>query len=398
MTMSVGTCELSVSLVGQTLVGNPTGDAGGLALFYLQYRSARFLASINASLQASIAGASGVALQNVLSGILAGAQSMAAQLAEQCVDDAELVLYLQENPQPGTPGPAGPAGANGAVGPAGATGAAGPAGSGSFPWIPVARGLTTSLQASRGINLQSGTSNIVRIYDQAPAKLGQSWYQNGDPTWQTLGTLNGLPAIVFRYLVGNGSGIFSPATSNPGGQTMAPYVSSQEFSVGAVLEYTGSKAIAIGQDLRTVYEVFGETNGGSALAMGLAVGTGGGGVQFLAWINDSGNSGFTVIDGTNIKGMISTAVSAAVAHTVLLTFNATSGVYSLNVDSLAPVQITGVGPVQHLQVPLSDPVAFFSNGVQNGGMTVAELDTWCVELTSPERATMLAWLNAAGGI
>lgn len=97
--MSVGTCELAVTLSGQTLVGTPSGDAGGLALFLVTARGARLMATLNATLQSSIAGSTGTALQNILTGMLAAAQSHAQDLADQCEDDATLVSYLQQNAQ-----------------------------------------------------------------------------------------------------------------------------------------------------------------------------------------------------------------------------------------------------------------------------------------------------------
>jgi hypothetical protein len=180
-----------------------------------------------------------------------------------------------------------------------------------------------------------------------------------------------------------------------GGQQIDTIVSAQEFTVAASLLYTGSKSIAIGQDLRTVYEIFGENTGGSILEMGLAVGISSPGfIEFLAWINDSGNPGFTVIDGVNIKGMISAPVPVGVAHTVVLTFNAFTGNYSLYVDNLAPVTLAGVGPVIHLQTPGGGSTGFFSNNVQNGGMTVTEGDAWCVEQTAAEIAQTIAHLQS----
>ena len=99
MTMSVGTCELTVTLAGQTLVGVPTGDPGGLARFLLTGRGARLITTLNATLQSSIAGSTGTALTNILNGMLAAAQSHAQDLADQCEDDATLVTYLQQNAQ-----------------------------------------------------------------------------------------------------------------------------------------------------------------------------------------------------------------------------------------------------------------------------------------------------------
>ena len=95
--MSVGTCSLTVSLSGHTLVGTPTGDAGSLALFLVTIRGARLLTTLNATLASSIAGATGTALANILAGVLAAAQSHAQDLANQCEDDAQLVSYFQEN-------------------------------------------------------------------------------------------------------------------------------------------------------------------------------------------------------------------------------------------------------------------------------------------------------------
>lgn len=134
------------------------------------------------------------------------------------------------------------------------------------------RGLTMSLQASHGINLVSGTNHVVRWYDQAPAHPGQSWVSTAAPNPPTTGVLNGHPAVVCPFQNGQGSAFFNPVPSNVGGQLLDTVVSAQEFTVAASLLYTGSKSIAIGQDLRTVYEIFGENTGGSILEMGLAVG------------------------------------------------------------------------------------------------------------------------------
>jgi hypothetical protein len=168
--------------------------------------------------------------------------------------------------------------------------------------------------------------------------------------------------------------------------------------VAAVLEFTGTAAIAIGQDLRTVYQVFGENTGGSETEMGLAVGISSPGfIKFLAWINVTG-VGAVTIDGVNVLGMISAAVPVGVAHTVVLTFSATTGNYSLYVDNLAPVTIGGVGPIPVLQTPGGGHTAFVSNGVQNGAMTLSDAEAWCVALTNAEIAQVISQLKSLGGL
>lgn len=265
---------------------------------------------------------------------------------------------------------------------------------------PPARGLTMSLRASNGINLISGTSNVTRWYDSAPSRTGQSWQAHAAPNNATLGTLNGQPAVVYPYQLGQGSAYTNPVPSNVGGQLIDTIVSAQEFSFGAVLQYTGSEVISIGADLRTVYMILGEDTGVTTFDVGLAVGIASVGfIKFLAWINDSGVAGATtVIDGVNVKGMISAAVDATRAHTVILTFSATTGNYSLYVDNLAPVTIAGVGPIIRLQTPGGGANAFFSNNVQNGGMTLAEGDAACVCWTAGEITQEIAQLKLAGGL
>ena len=95
--MSVGTCAMTVALSGQSLVGNYSGTAGSLALFYMQLRGATYLKTANATLASSLATAPSSGVANILAGALSGAQSTAAALATQCENDAQIVTYIQMN-------------------------------------------------------------------------------------------------------------------------------------------------------------------------------------------------------------------------------------------------------------------------------------------------------------
>jgi hypothetical protein len=282
-------------------------------------------------------------------------------------------------------GPPGPPGPQGLPGPTGLQGVAGPGVMANL--IPVTRGLTFSLQASAGVLNVSGKGPYWR--DQSPGHVGRRFFDTTGNGGATIGTsINSRPTLDFSS-TGGGQRYFDPNVATSG--TIVTF-SPEEFSIGAVVKYTGATNLNTGT-MGVMPTIVGDNIGtfNPPHSLGLSCGLDSGNttmVQFCAWIYNG-----------SIQAVVAADVLASAAHYVVVTF--ALGVLSIYVDAAPAVTLGSLGTLQVALETGSSVPSIGGNGISTSGSfigSILEVDGWNVCQTPTEISLSQAWLKAAGGL
>lgn len=272
---------------------------------------------------------------------------------------------------------------------------------------PVPRGLTYSLQSSKGLPQFTGpvgSGAIAPIWrDQAPPRYGQTWWSasNSYVDAPIIGTgINGYKTIGL-----NTSGSQGHAPKLAANLPLNQYYSASELSVAGVFKYDGSHNIGTGSPYAGVYpalisESIGNYIGGPGsdnAVYGAGVGVGldpldATKVLVNFYANDS--------NGVSLDKFVqSTGVSASAAHYFVGVFG--TGTISLYVDNLPAVTQSGVDLVIGVEEQTTDYIQIGWNirSTQTRFQgEILELDGWNVALTPSEVALQQTWMKSQSGL
>jgi hypothetical protein len=262
----------------------------------------------------------------------------------------------------------------------------------------VTRGLTFSVQASKGITVTSGSyPYIAQVNDQAPEKVGQYFRPDVTNAIQLDAAINGNPTLTFTDN-GGYPRLLVPTVTN-GLNNIDSYFSPSEWSIAAVVLYTGDKAINV--NAKSCPQIVGEfeSPGFSPLCPGLHCGRHAFGlsyyIDYLANVSDTGGATIKIAQAGGSNLFIQ-----GVANIVIVTYSSGSQTLSLYVDSQPPVQTTGVDICDGLYTAnntLSIGVDQASSFSKFRG-SLLEVDGWCVCLTAAEVAQQIAYLKSVSGL